>query len=244
MRLRVSVVHAVLSVALVATVLSGTAAAHGEAESTGAAGIITVISATVVGGLVAGLSGLWYDRWLPTIPTWAPFAIGGLLIVLGGSLFLSTATTVGTNPAGLLVAILAGGAGAGFAVAGDEWGCSCDADTLSTAVLGHRFVEGLVLGIVLDAASGLAVVAGVLVVGHAAVELAVVGRYYRHVGRLHRGLVAIAVITLGFVCGAVAGATLLPVVPDMLEGAVLAAAGGVLLTLGASEWRERGLNVR
>jgi hypothetical protein len=243
MRVRVSVGHAVFGVAFAATVLSGTAAAHGGAGSTGAAGVLIVVGATVMGGLVAGLSGLWYDRWLPTIPAWAPFAVGGLLVVLGGSLFLSTATTVGTDPAGLLVATLAGGAGVGFAVTGDDWGCSCDADALSTAVFGHRFVEGLVLGIVLDAANGLAVVAGAVVVGHAAVELAVVGRYYRRVDRLRRGFAAIAVITLGFVVGAAAGTTLLSAVPDVLEGAVLAAAGGVLLALGVSEWQKTGLNV-
>lgn len=165
-----------------------------------------------------------------------------MLVVLGGWLFLSTATTVGTDPVGLLVTTLANGAGVGFVVTGDNLGCSCDADILSTAVFGHRFVEGLVLGTVLDTANGLAALAGAVVIGHAAVELAVVGRYYRRVGRLYRGFAAIAVISLGFVVGAATGTALLSAVPGVLEGAVFAAAGGVLLTLGVSEWRETGLN--
>jgi hypothetical protein len=104
-----------------------------------------------------------------------------LLVVLGGPLFLSTATTVGTDPVGLLVTTLASGADVGFVVTGDNLGCSCDADILLTVVFGHRSVEGLVLGTVLDTANGLAALAGAVVIGHAAVELAVVGRYYRRV---------------------------------------------------------------
>jgi hypothetical protein len=50
------------------------------------------------------------------------------------------------------------------------------------------------------------------------------------------------VISLGFVVGAATGTALLSAVPGVLEGAVFAAAGGVLLTLGVSEWRETGLN--
>lgn len=243
MRVRAAACRTSVTLVCGVVFLSGTVAAHGATETTGGATVPLVLATAVVGGLVAGVSGLRYDPSIPAMPARTPLAVAGVLIILGGSLLFSMATDISASPGNFAVAVLAGGAATVFAAAGDGWLCSCEADALSTAVFGHRLVEGLVLGVVLDAAGGVALFAGALVVGHAVVELAVVGRYYRHAAQPGRGLAAVVAITLGFVVSVAVGASFVPVVPATVEIAVLAATGCILLTLGVSEWRGTGVAV-
>jgi hypothetical protein len=211
---------------------SGPAAAHGGTTAPGGVSVALVLGATVLAGLLAGMAGLA----LPPVPRLAgarPVVFGTVLVALGGSLLASAAAS--GRPA-LLVGVLVGGAVTGLTARADGL-CSCRADVLTGAVFAHRLVEGLLLGVLLGTGGSVAAVGGALVAGHAAVELAVLGRSYRSADALARGAGALVAVTAGFVGATAAGVAVVPAVPAVVEVVVLAAAGCVLLVAGLSEYR-------
>jgi zinc transporter ZupT len=216
--------------------LAGVAGGHGE--GTQVAGGVAVDPTSVVVGTAAVclLGGIATVYWWPpifegSVPTHS--LLGGLLVVLGGSVVLPALVA---RPAPALVGVLA----AGLLVRGVQ-GRSADtrhrrADVAASAVLSHRVLEGLLVAGIYAADSAVGLVGALVLTGHALVETVVVGRAYAETSVV-RALLAVFLLQVGYVAGASGGTYLAMHVPPVLSETLVALTGGVLVGVGLVELR-------
>ncbi|WP_254524705.1 hypothetical protein [Natrinema caseinilyticum] len=163
-----------------------------------------------------------------------------LVIVLGVAAF-TTALTQGWIPA------VGGGAfGAALALAGRTRGVSPHAgcaDAALGAVLTHRVVEGILVASIYATNASIGLFALALLTVHAIAETVAVGGLYAPVSRSW-GIASVVAVQVGFVAGAVVGATLVGGLSPPIVTILLASVGGVLFVAGATEFHVAAIRRR
>lgn len=223
--------RAVSIAALASTLLVGTVAAHDE-PATVADGTLSVGGVVVLAVGLSLLGGVAVARYVSASGRETLVrAVGVLLVVLGGSavaVSLTERTVVASVGAILGVAVAVG-----VARRRRLGGC---ADATFGAVLIHRVLEGALLATATTTGLAFGLVGAVVFAGHAAAETCAVGGLYAADAR-RRALLAVGVIQVVFVGGALVGGMVLSAVPPPVRVFLFGLVGGVLLAVGVVEVR-------
>jgi hypothetical protein len=228
---RRAVVDAVAGVLVVLCLCVSTASAH-EYPASSAGGVVSVWGVVLfaVGlSLLGGFAVAQYvsERGRAVLVR----AVGGLLVVLGGST-VAVALTERAVVGGVAAVV-----GVGFALAVAHrhrlGGC---ADATFGAVLIHRVLEGALLATAATTGLAFGLVGAVVFAGHAAAETCAVGGLYATDTR-ERALLAIGLVQVAFVGGALVGGLAVRAVPLSVRVFVFGLVGGILLTVGVVELR-------
>lgn len=106
------------------------------------------------------------------------------------------------------------------------------ADTVSSAVWVHRFVEGVALAAAYQHGFALGVVAAIILTIHMMVEMATVGGLYATAGTRLRGLGAVILVQLGYVLAAATTTIAAVSLAPTIDAFMLVTAGSVLFFFG------------
>ena len=128
--------------------------------------------------------------------------------------------------------ILIGGiAGLALSVSIDNRPIAAEASVAFGVLAIHHVLEGVALAATYTAGSRIGLVAAAILTLHTIAETAVIGGVYSAANRIRRGLLAIAVMQVGYV-GAAVGALTMTVSISSAESIVPAITSGVLLYIG------------
>jgi zinc transporter ZupT len=222
------------------------ASAHGDAGAGGTpVTFAVVVSLPVVVGLIAGVAAIavrrqTHDR--DQTGQCSTVVLGLFFVFLGGTFAIEAATqslwlALGSGAVGG-VGVLWISIHGGVPLRGDgcHTGLTCGAVSL------HRGLEGLAIGALYSAGAVLGLLGAVAVAGHTVLETGAVGGQYGSF-RLE-AIVAIVLVQLGYVGGAIAGVGLTTTIPVTVQSGLLALAGGILIAIGVNETRNSDIPFR
>lgn len=242
-------VNRTVPAALVALSLwPGIVSAHGVEANAGsqtpAVPFIMAIGFSALLGVAFGLGSVSHYRTPSAVADPHGATTGPEVLVLVIVLGVATFTTALTQ--GWIPAIGGGTLGAALALAGRTRGVSPHAgcaDAALGAVLTHRVVEGILIAGIYATNASIGLFALTLLTVHAIAETVAVGGLYAPVSRSW-GVASVVAIQVGFVAGAVVGATLVGSLSPPIVTVLLASVGGVLFVAGATELRVAAIRNR